>query len=504
MIYFYYKRNGKRGSLVNNQYDVIVVGAGPAGIFASYELTLKLPNAKILLIDKGHDIYKRHCPILQKKIEKCPPAAGRKEFAGCLPACSITNGFGGAGAYSDGKFNITSEFGGWMTDYLSNSEVIDLIKYVDEINLKHGATESITDPLTPEVRDIERRGYAAGLKLLRAQVRHLGTEQNLQILKSIYEYLKEKIDMVYKKEVEDLLTVKAEGVHTVQGIVLKDGTEIKADKVVIAPGRDGSIWLSKILKKRRLKMMNNQVDIGVRVETSNIVMEEINKHLYEGKFVFNTSVGTKVRTFCSNPAGHVVVENHSGVMLANGHAYKDPKLGSENTNFALLVSHTFSDPFDQPNEYAIEVSTLANRLSTGGIIVQKYGDILKGRRSTDKRIKEGFLEPTMKEAVPGDLGLVLPYNTMKSLIEMTEALDHVTPGIASEHTLFYGVEAKFYSARPKINDRFETEISGLYVGGDGAGITRGLAQAGACGVWIARDIVEKAKKAPIKTEPVLV
>ncbi|MBM7647897.1 putative FAD-dependent dehydrogenase [Bacillus ectoiniformans] len=489
---------------MNNQYDVIVVGAGPAGIFASYELTLKLPNAKILLIDKGHDIYKRHCPILQKKIEKCPPAAGRKEFAGCLPACSITNGFGGAGAYSDGKFNITSEFGGWMTDYLSNSEVIDLIKYVDEINLKHGATESITDPLTPEVRDIERRGYAAGLKLLRAQVRHLGTEQNLQILKSIYEYLKEKIDMVYKKEVEDLLTVKAEGVHTVQGIVLKDGTEIKADKVVIAPGRDGSIWLSKILKKRRLKMMNNQVDIGVRVETSNIVMEEINKHLYEGKFVFNTSVGTKVRTFCSNPAGHVVVENHSGVMLANGHAYKDPKLGSENTNFALLVSHTFSDPFDQPNEYAIEVSTLANRLSTGGIIVQKYGDILKGRRSTDKRIKEGFLEPTMKEAVPGDLGLVLPYNTMKSLIEMTEALDHVTPGIASEHTLFYGVEAKFYSARPKINDRFETEISGLYVGGDGAGITRGLAQAGACGVWIARDIVEKAKKAPIKTEPVLV
>lgn len=220
-------------------------------------------------------------------------------------------------------------------------------------------------------------------------------------------------------------------------------------------------------------------------------MEEINTHLYEGKFVFNTSVGTKVRTFCSNPSGHVVVENHTGTMLANGHAYKDPKLGSNNTNFALLVSHTFSDPFDQPNEYAHEVSSLANKLSNGGIIVQKYGDLRKGRRSTLKRIKEGFITPTLKEAVPGDLGLVLPYNTMKSLIEMIEALDHVTPGIASEHTLFYGVEAKFYSARPKLNDRFETEISGLYAAGDGAGITRGLAQASACGVWIARDIVEK-------------
>lgn len=473
-------------------YDVIVVGAGPAGVFTCYELTLKMPNAKILLVDKGHDIYARHCPILQKKIEKCPPAAGKKDFSGCLPACSITNGFGGAGAYSDGKFNITSEFGGWMTDYLSATDVVDLIKYVDDINLQHGATETITDPLTEEVRDIERRGYAAGLKLLRAQVRHLGTEQNLEILKSIFEYLKTKIDMKYKTEVEDLITVKEDGSHIVKGIKLKNGEEISAEKVVIVPGRDGSKWLTEVMKKRRLKMTTNQVDIGVRVETSDIVMEEINKHLYEGKFVFNTSVGTKVRTFCSNPSGHVVVENHSGIMTANGHAYKDPKLGSPNTNFALLVSHQFSEPFDKPNEYAHEVSRLANMLSHGGVIVQKYGDILKGRRSTEKRIKEGFLEPTLKEAVPGDLGLVLPYNTMKSLIEMVEALNHVTPGIASEHTLFYGVEAKFYSARPKLNEHFESEISGLYLGGDGAGITRGLAQASACGVWIARDIVKKA------------
>ncbi|MCL6588094.1 MAG: NAD(P)/FAD-dependent oxidoreductase [Anoxybacillus sp.] len=476
---------------MKSHYDVIVVGAGPAGIFTCYELTLKLKGANVLLIDKGHDIYKRHCPILQKKIEKCPPPAGKKDYAGCVPACSITNGFGGAGAYSDGKFNITSEFGGWMTDYLPASTVLELIRYVDAINLKHGATESITDPTTEKVKEIERRAYAAGLKLLRANVRHLGTEQNLEILKSIYEYLREHIDMAFQTEVDDLVTEKQDNTHVIKGVLLKNGNTITAEKVVIAPGRDGSAWLSKLLKKRRLRMINNQVDIGVRVETSNIVMEEINEHLYEGKFIFNTSVGTQVRTFCSNPSGHVVVENHSGIMLANGHAYKDPKLGSNNTNFALLVSHKFSDPFDKPNEYAHEISRLANALSNGGIIVQKYGDILKGRRSTEKRLKEGFIEPTLKEAVPGDLGLVLPYNTMKSLIEMTEALNYVTPGLASEHTLFYGVEAKFYSARPKLNDRFETEISGLYVGGDGAGITRGLAQASACGVWIARDIVEK-------------
>lgn len=476
---------------MNSKYDVIVVGAGPAGIFTCYELTLKMPNAKVLLVDKGHDIYRRNCPILLKKIEKCPPAAGKKEYAGCLPACSITNGFGGAGAYSDGKFNITSEFGGWMTDYLSDSQVLELIRYVDEINLKHGATTSITDPMTDKVKDIERRAYAAGLKLLRAQVRHLGTEQNLEIMKSIYEYLKDKIEMSFKTEVEDLVTEKISDSHIIKGIKLKGDQSIYADKVVITPGRDGSKWLSDLFKSRRLKMTSNQVDIGVRVETSNIVMQEINENLYEGKFIFNTSVGTRVRTFCSNPSGHVVVENHSGTMLANGHAYKDPKLGSPNTNFALLVSHRFSEPFNKPNEYAHAISRLANSLSNGGLIVQKYGDLLKGRRSTENRIQEGFIEPTLKEAVPGDLGLVLPYNTLKSLVEMTEALDQVSPGLASEHTLFYGVEAKFYSARPKLNDRFESQISGLYVGGDGAGVTRGLAQASACGVWIARDIIEK-------------
>ncbi|WP_028044279.1 NAD(P)/FAD-dependent oxidoreductase [Candidatus Stoquefichus massiliensis] len=472
---------------MQKNYDVIIVGAGPAGIMASYEFYLKDPSKKVLLIDKGQDVMFRHCPIKDKKIKSCPVIKDNEP--GCLPACSITSGFGGAGAYSDGKFNITSEFGGWLTDYMDNQEVEDVIHYVDELYLKHGATLEITDPTTDKIKEIEKRGYAVGLKLLRAKVRHLGTEENLRIMTEMSNELKKHIDEQFKTAVKDILVED----NRVKGIILENGEEIYAPYVVLAPGRDGSTWLTKVLKNQGLELYNNQVDIGVRVETSNIVMDEINTHLYEGKFVYNASVGTKVRTFCSNPSGHVVVENHSGTMLANGHAYHDPKLGSPNTNFALLVSHVFSEPFNEPNEFAHEVSGLANMLSHGSIIVQRYGDIKRGRRTTEKRLKEGYTIPTLPEAVPGDLGLVLPYNTMKSIIEMIEALDHVTPGIANEHTLLYGVEAKFYSARPKVRDGFESEIDGLYVGGDGAGLTRGLAQAGANGIIIARSIIEKSK-----------
>ena len=472
---------------MNKNYDVVVVGAGPAGIMTCYELYLKQPNLKVLLIDKGQDVMYRHCPIKEKKIKSCPIIKNNEP--GCLPACSITAGFGGAGAYSDGKFNITSEFGGWLTDYLSTDEVENIIQYVDNLYLKHGATKEITDPTTDKVKEIEHRGYAVGLKLLRAKVRHLGTEENLRIMTEMSTKLKEHIDMLFKTAVKEVLV---ENDHAT-GVILENGEIINAKKVVLAPGRDGSAWLTKVLKKHGLELYNNQVDIGVRVETSNIVMEEINKNLYEGKFVYNTSVGTKVRTFCSNPSGHVVIENHSGTMLANGHAYHDPKLGSKNTNFALLVSHTFSEPFNEPNEFAHEVSRLANKLSNGSVMVQRYGDIKRGRRTTEKRLKEGYTVPTLKEAVPGDLGLVLPYNTMKSIIEMIEALDQITPGIANEHTLFYGVEAKFYSARPKVREGFECEINDLYVAGDGAGLTRGLAQAGANGIIVARHIIDHIK-----------
>lgn len=473
---------------MNIKYDCILVGAGPTGIYAAYELAHKNPNLKLLLIDKGKDIYNRRCPILEKKIEKCP--VDKNGYVGCKPSCAMTTGFGGSGAYSDGKFNITSEFGGWMTDYLDEDEVIELIKYVDSINLKHGAPQEITDPNTKEVYEIEKKGIAVGLKLLRSHVRHLGTEINLKVLASIYEELKSNVDYLFTSEVEDLIIEN----NQVKGVKIKNGEVYYGDYVLLGVGRNGSEWLTETLKKYDVKFTGNRVDLGVRVETNNIVMDEINKNLYEGKFIYTTSVGTVVRTFCSNPSGHVVVENHHGVTLCNGHSFNDSRLGSDNTNFALLVSQEFDQPFNDPNAYAYEIGSLANKLAGGGVIVQKYGDIKKGRRSTQKRIQEGFVKPTLKEAVPGDLGLVLPYNFMLSLIEMIEALNYVSPGIASDHTLFYGVEAKFYSDRPMVDKNFETTIKNLFVGGDGAGITRGLAQAGANGVKIAREILNRINK----------
>ena len=470
-------------------YDLIIVGAGPCGIFAAYETVRLAPAAKVLLIDRGGDIYNRGCPINKGTTKLCPMHMGGEELAECKPACSITCGFGGAGAYSDGKFNITSEFGGWLGEYMPPSKLLELIKYVDGVNLAHGAPTEITDPLTPAVRRIEQKVYGAGLKLLRANVRHLGTELNIRILQSIYDELSQKIDMRFKTVVDDILVEN----ERVSGVVTSDGQNICGKNILIAPGRNGSGWLSDLLTKRNISVSCNQVDIGIRAETSDVIMQDINKHLYEAKLIFNSSTGSVVRTFCSNPSGHVVVENHGGIVAANGHAYNDPKLGSENTNFALLVSHVFTKPFNKPNAYAREICRRANDLSGGGVIIQRFGDILRGRRSTEKRIAEGFLEPTLKEAVPGDLGLALPYSTMKSLIEMTHVLDKVTPGFASEHTLFYGVEAKFYSARPEVDKNLQTPIKGLYCAGDGAGITRGLAQAGASGVHVARAIREHGR-----------
>ncbi len=468
------------------KYDVIIVGAGPCGIYGAYELIKKSNNLKILLVDKGKDIYHRTCPVLEGKIKQCPQDIYGN--SGCYPSCSMTSGFGGCGAFSDGKFNITNEFGGWMDEYIPKEEVINLIKYVDEINLNHGAPKTLTDPNTKEVLSIEKTGLAVGLKLLRSQVRHLGTEVNLALLKSIYEELKAKgVVMKFATEIVDF----EEKDGAVSAIIDSKGNKYECKYCILNVGRPGSKWLSKVLKAHHIKVSNNRVDIGVRVETNDVIMDEINKNLYEGKFIYSTSVGTTVRTFCSNPSGHVVIENNNGIITANGHAYNSSELGSQNTNFALLVSHTFTEPFKDSNEYAQDISALANKLSGGTVIVQRYGDIKKGRRSTVKRINEGFVEPTLKEAVPGDLALILPYKTLQSIIEMIEALDHVTPGIANDHTLLYGVEAKFYSDKVECSNNFETKIKNLYVGGDGAGITRGLAQAGANGVYIARDILSK-------------
>lgn len=478
--------------LKNYDYDVIIVGAGPAGIFTSYELKEKLPQLKVVLIDKGNDIYHRYCPIADGKIEKCPST--KNNSAGCLPACSVTGGWGGAGAYSDGKFNLTTEFGGWMQEYLPKNEVLDLIKYVDQINLRFGAPGEVFGNENIKIKDITRLAAAAGLKLLPAVVRHLGTEKNKEILINQYEYLKGKIEIRHQTLVEELLVTADTSTERlrINGVKLKSGEKIRAPYVVVVPGRDGSDWFVNQLKKYNLQLYNNQVDIGVRVEIASVILEHITDVLYEGKLIYRTKqFGDQVRTFCTNPNGHVVIENHSGIMTVNGHSYLDKNLGSENTNFALLVSHHFTQPFDQPIEYAKSVASMANMLSNGGIIVQRFGDLINGRRSTESRIERGFVQPTLKEAVPGDLSLVLPHRTTQNLIEMIYALDIIAPGMASEHTLFYGVETKFYSARPKLTKGFATEISGLYTGGDGAGLTRGLAQAAASGVVIAREIIKK-------------
>lgn len=469
-----------------SHYDVIIVGAGPSGYMCAYELMVKKPELKVLLIDKGKDVEHRFCPVLNHILERCP--VDKSGVAGCYPSCSMTCGFGGAGAFSDGKYNITTEFGGWLDEFISCDELMELIKYADEINLKFGATPIITDPYTPQIREIEKKAMGAGLKLLRAKVRHLGTEENLKILSKIYNYLKEYVEIRHETLLKDLII--EDGI--IKGIIVNENEKIYGENVVLGLGRDGSIFLSELLSKYGVKMINNRVDIGVRVETSNVVMQEINENLYEGKFVYYTSNGVKVRTFCSNPSGHVVLENDHHVVLANGHSYQDPKLGSQNTNFALLVSHKFSEPFNDPNSFAYSIAKLANKLSCGSVIVQRYGDIILKRRSTEKRIKEGFVVPTLKEAVPGDLALALPYKTMSALIEMIQVLDKVTPGIANDDTLFYGVEAKFYSARADVDNKLMIKnIKNLYVVGDGAGITRGLAQASACGIYVARTIVDK-------------
>lgn len=467
-------------------YDVIIVGAGPCGYNAALELHKLKPDFKILLLDRGNDILKRRCPVLEHKLEKCPQ--NKHGFQECFPACSITNGFGGSGAYSDGKFNITTEFGGWLGNYIGDEKLLQLIKYVDEINLSYGATAELTDPNTDKVKEIELRAMSVGVKLLRSKVRHLGTDENLKILTNIYNDLKNKIDMRFMTNVSDIIAEQG----AVKGVVLDNGESISAKYVLLAVGREGSSNLSDLLSKHNVHMNQNQVDIGVRVECSNLVMDEINRHLYEGKMLYRSKSGRIVRTFCSNPGGHVVVENNMGVVNVNGHSYNDPKLYSSNTNFALLVSHNFDDPFNEPTEYALKVSSLANQITCGSVIVQKYGDLLNHRRSTPKRIEEGFVVPTLHEAVPSDLSLVLPYSTLDAIIEMLQVLDHITPGIATEHTLLYGVEAKYYSYHPDINNQLEVAgIANLFVGGDGAGITRGLAQAGACGVHIARTIAER-------------
>ncbi len=461
---------------MNNKYDVAIIGGGPSAIFAAYELVSNNPTIRVVMIEEGHDIYHRQCPIAAKKVTYC---------INCK-VCDIMRGFGGAGAFSDGKYNFTSEFGGWLNEYISNEQVEELIDYVDSINLSYGAPKEF---FTTKNSSIRKTALQFDLHLLQAKVRHLGTENNLHILKCIYEFLKDKITILFGKHVEEF-SKQQEG-FTVS--LRDDAQEIKCDYLIAAPGRSGSEWFSDKCKKLGLAMISNQVDVGVRVEIPSEIFQHITDEVYEAKLVYRTKgYGDLVRTFCMNPKGYVVAENTDGIITVNGHSYRDEKLHSKNTNFALLVSNKFTEPFTEPQQYGKRIASFSNMLG-GGVLVQRFGDLIKGRRTNEHRLGQSFTKPTLA-ATPGDLSLVLPKRHLDNLIEMIYALDKIAPGMANDDTLLYGVEVKFYSSRLKLTAELETEIPNMFGIGDGAGVTRGLSQASASGVHVARTIQQRIEK----------
>ncbi len=462
---------------MRDHYDVIILGAGEAGIFAAYELAEKCPKAKVLVLDKGSDIYSRSCPIVAGKVKTC---------VNCK-VCDTMCGFGGAGAFSDGKFNFTTAFGGWLTDFMPREEVMDLIEYVDSINVRHGATTKIYSTDTPAAKKLQKQALEHDLHLLQARCKHLGTENNLKILTSLYESMADKHDWLFDTAVTDI-RVDPRGGYLLGA---EGGDTFGADYLIAAPGRSGAEWFSDQCKQLGLHLINNQVDIGVRVELPASVFEHITDVVYESKLVYRTKqYGDNVRTFCMNPYGHVVAENVEGINTVNGHSYSDPALRSENTNFALLVSNKFTVPFDQPYRYGKHIASLSNMLA-GGILVQRFGDLIKGQRTNKHRLDQSFVRPTLTAAVPGDLSLALPKRQLDDIIEMIYALDKIAPGTANHDTLLYGAEVKFYSSRLELSSDLETDLPGLFAIGDGAGITRGLAQAGASGVKAARAVIER-------------
>ncbi len=457
-------------------YDVAIIGAGTAGVYAAYELRKRKPQLNVIVLERGRDIYHRQCPIVAGKVKDC---------AGCKP-CSIMSGFGGAGAFSDGKFNFTTEFGGWLTDFLEPRTVMDLIDYVDAVNVAHGATTECFSTTTPEARELARRALSFDLHLLQARCKHLGTEKNLTILTNIYEDLKDGVEFRFTTGI-DAIAPAAGGYR----LTTSAGEEIACKWLIAAPGRSGAEWFANQCQDLGLQLINNQVDIGVRVELPAAVFEHITNVVYESKFIYRTQqYGDQVRTFCMNPYGHVVAENVEGIVTVNGHSYADPALRSENTNFALLVSNRFTQPFNEPYRYGKHVASLSNMLA-GGVLVQRFGDLVGGRRTNDHRMSKSFVRPTLTAAVPGDLSLTLPKRQLDDIIEMIYQLDKIAPGTANYDTLLYGAEVKFYSSRLKLTSELETELPGFFAVGDGAGITRGLAQAGASGVRAARVIADR-------------
>lgn len=468
----------------NSMYDVCIIGAGIAGICAAYEIS-KVTDLSVLVVEQGNEILKRKCPKLEdKKIEKC---------LNCKH-CSIMNGFGGAGSFSDGKYNITTEFGGWLSDYVSDEEVIKAINYVDSINMHFGATDEITDDNSEFVNKFSKKALEYDLHLLKAKVKHIGTENNFNILAKMYEYLKDKVIILCDTKVEKITRNKNKN-HTHRYILTLDNEEmVHCRYLIAAPGRSGSVWFSNECKKLGIKLSNNQVDIGVRVELPAEIMSDITDNLYEAKIKYMTKCHKHyVRTFCMNPYGYVVNENVDGIITVNGHSYADKERRSKNTNFALLVSLTFTEPFKDPNMYGRQIATSVNMIGGGDIIVQRFGDLKDGRRTNADRLSKSTVKPTLK-ATPGNLGLAMPKDPLEDIIETLEVLNKIAPGVANVDTLLYGLEVKFYSAKPDLNSSLEIKDNeNFYAIGDGAGITRGLAQAGASGIIAARDIIRKEK-----------
>lgn len=456
-------------------YDVIIVGAGPAGIFAALELT-KDSELKVLLIDMGPNLDKRICPASRGLgCIKCEP-------------CFLLSGWGGAGAFSDGKLTLSTKIGGWLSDYINELELEKLMNYVDKIYVKYGAPTKLYGIETDKVDEISRKASLVGLKLIPSKIRHLGTEKCASILAQMKKDLEKKVEIKFNTQVKDLIVKngKASGVLTVKN------ERLESKYVIVAPGRVGAEWLASIAQTLGLKTLNNPVDIGVRVEVAASTLEELTNTLYEPKLIYySKSFDDQVRTFCFNPKGEVITESYDDVITVNGQSYAERK--TENTNFAVLVSTSFTEPFKEPIAYGKYIARLANLLS-GGIIIQRLGDLILGRRSTEERIKRSLITPTLKSATPGDLSFALPYRYLADIKEMLKAMNHICPGVYSKHTLLYGVEVKFYSLRLELNQSLETvNLKNLFAIGDGAGVTRGLIQASISGIIAAKEIRKREK-----------
>lgn len=462
-----------------NRYDVIIIGAGPSGIFCAYELKRQRPELKVLMIEKGRAIEKRQCP--KRKTNVC---------MGCRP-CSITTGFAGAGAFSDGKLSLSPDVGGNLPEILGYDKALELIRESDEIYLKFGADTKVYGvDKEKEIREIRRKAINANLKLIECPIRHLGTEEGYKIYERLQRHLEAQgVEMQFMTMVTEINMEDG----AVRSVTTDKGETWYADEVVAAVGREGADWFSHICSGHSIETQVGTVDIGVRVEVRDEVMEFLNKNLYEAKLVYHTpTFDDKVRTFCTNPSGEVAAEYYeNGLAVVNGHAYKSKEFKTSNTNFALLVSKNFTKPFKTPIEYGKKIAELSNMLCDGKIMVQTFGDFKRGRRTTEERLCRNNLIPTLKDAVPGDLSLALPHRIMVDIAEMIEALDKVTPGIASDETLLYGVEVKFYSNKVVVDKDFETSVRGLRAVGDGASVTRGLQQASANGLSVARSILKQ-------------